>query len=83
MREGIPVVLSTDDPTFWGTEGAALDFAFGFLAFQLDLKDVKQMAINSIKQSAVDEELKEGLLEKLYSDWDEFIQKIVEEYVGS
>lgn len=69
MASGIAVTLNSDDPTFWGYNGLSLDFTYAFLAWQLDLKDIKQMAINSIKQSSVEQGTKDKLLKKFHIDF--------------
>lgn len=73
MANGIAVTISSDDPTFWNYQGLALDFTYAAVAWQLDLKDVKQLAINSIKQSSIKDHQKEHLLSKFFKDWQRFI----------
>lgn len=73
MAHGVEVTISSDDPTFWDYQGISLDFTYAFLAWQLDLKDVKQLAINSIKQSSVNTPAKERLLKKFHNDWNAYI----------
>lgn len=78
MKKGVAVTISSDDPTFWDYSDLSLDFTYGFTAWQLDLKDVKQLAINSIKQSSVNENLKPKLLNKFHTQWGRFITSILE-----
>lgn len=78
MKKGVAVTISSDDPTFWGVPDLSLDFTYGFIAWQLDLKDVKQLAINSIKQSSVNENVKPKLLDRFHRDWASFITSILE-----
>lgn len=48
LHEGLPVSINPDDPGFWGYEGVTLDYVYAFLAWDLDLADLKQLALNSI-----------------------------------
>ncbi|CAI2365028.1 unnamed protein product [Moneuplotes crassus] len=73
MARGVPVTISSDDPTFWNYRGISLDFTYAFLAWDLDLKDIKQLAINSIHQSSIKDDIKPKMLEKFYNEWDDFI----------
>mmetsp|Transcript_26888 Transcript_26888/g.23737 ORF Transcript_26888/g.23737 Transcript_26888/m.23737 type:complete len:378 (-) Transcript_26888:44-1177(-) len=75
MAQGVPVTISSDDPTFWKYQGISLDFTYAYLAWQLDLKDVKQLAINSIKHSSVQENLKPNLFKKFEEDWSKWIKE--------
>jgi len=83
MSKGVAVTISSDDPVFWDYQGIDLDFTYAFLAWQLDLKDVKQLAINSIKQSSVSESAKKRILKLFYLDWNKFIdQALHSDYMG-
>ena len=44
MANGVGVTLSSDDPSFWGYDKLSLDFAYAVVGWQLDLKDIKQLA---------------------------------------
>lgn len=73
MAKGISVTLSSDDPSFWDYNGLTLDFTYAFLGWELDLKDLKQLAINSVKQSSLNEAETKKLLKSFYEQWDRFI----------
>ena len=73
MAEGVEITISSDDPTFWAYQGISLDFTYAFLAWQLDLKDVKQLAINSIKHSSIEDSLKPKYLDKFERDWKNYM----------
>ena len=49
----MPVTISPDDPGFMGYEGVALDYLYVFLAWDLDIADLKQLVVNSITYSSV------------------------------
>lgn len=59
-RSGIPVVLSGDDPGTFGYNELTVEFYLAFLSWDLNLYDLKQLALNSIKYSSLtsDEKIK-------------------------
>lgn len=73
MTKGVAVSISSDDPSFWDYKELSLDFAYAFLGWQLDLRDLKQLAINSIKHSSLTEEEVKDQLKIFYHQWDHFI----------
>ena len=77
LQNGVPVSLSADDPGFWGIQGLTLDYAYATLAWELDIKDLKQFAINGIKYSSLTDDEKQVHMTKFYSDWDEWIQNVL------
>ncbi|CAI2366195.1 unnamed protein product [Moneuplotes crassus] len=76
MNRGVSVAISSDDPTFYDYDNLSLDFTYGIIAWQLDLKDLKQLALNSIKQSSIHEDLKTKVYAKFYKEWENFIDTI-------
>eukprot|EP00343_Euplotes_focardii_P007864 CAMPEP_0205821576 /NCGR_PEP_ID=MMETSP0206-20130828/8512_1 /ASSEMBLY_ACC=CAM_ASM_000279 /TAXON_ID=36767 /ORGANISM="Euplotes focardii, Strain TN1" /LENGTH=496 /DNA_ID=CAMNT_0053117153 /DNA_START=87 /DNA_END=1577 /DNA_ORIENTATION=+ len=78
MQKGVAVTINSDDPTFWGYSDLSLDFTYAFIAWQLDLKDIKQLAINSIKQSSVNEKSKNQILKRFDQKWQRFIGTTLE-----
>lgn len=61
MNRGVPITISADDPGFWGTEGVSLDYAYIALAWELSIKELKQLAINAIKYSSIEDKEKVGI----------------------
>jgi adenosine deaminase CECR1 len=53
MHRGVPITINADDPGFWETDGVSLDYAYVTVAWELDLKELKQFALNSIKYSSI------------------------------
>ncbi len=74
LELGLPVVLSPDDPAIFGYVGVSYDFWIACMAWNLDLRGLKQLALNSIKYASLSEEEREALLKQFTSSWDEFIQ---------
>lgn len=62
IAQGVQISLSSDDPLFFGYSGVTLDYLVATLAWQLDLKDLKQLALNGLKYSSADEAQKKILM---------------------
>ena len=41
LHAGLPVSISSDDPAFFHYDGVTLDYVYAFLAWELDLADLK------------------------------------------
>lgn len=80
LHMGLPVTISPDDPGFMGYEGVALDFLYVFLAWDLDIADLKQLVLNSIKYSSVSEDHKTKLYEFFRYKWSRFLDYIITKY---
>jgi len=56
FADNYPVVISSDDPSFWGAKPLSHDFYIAFMGFasaHSDLKLFKKLAMNSIKYSSL------------------------------
>ncbi|XP_026333815.1 adenosine deaminase 2-like [Hyposmocoma kahamanoa] len=72
-----PVVLSSDDPGVWGAEPLSHDFYISFVGVasrHADLRTLKQLALNSIKYSALDSNEKENFYNVFDIRWREFVK---------
>lgn len=77
----MPVVLSSDDPSAWGAQPLSHDFYVAFVIVasrNYDLRMLKQLALNSIKYSALDLEGKDKLLTVFNDRWFKFIEELRE-----
>jgi adenosine deaminase CECR1 len=72
INSGLPVVVCPDDPGIWRCTFSH-DFYEAFMAWGLDLKCLKQLAMNSLIFSAMDSEEKERALKSWRIKWAEFI----------
>lgn len=81
LHQGIPVSISSDDPGFMGYEGVTLDYLYVYLSWDLDIADLKKLALNSITYASITAQEKEKL--KLFFDykWDRFLDTIIGKYV--
>jgi len=72
INSGVPVVICPDDPGIWKST-LSHDFYAAFMAWGLDLKCLKKLAMNSLIYSAMDHEEKERALEFWREKWVKFI----------
>ncbi|KAK8401600.1 hypothetical protein O3P69_001022 [Scylla paramamosain] len=78
VAEGFPIVVSPDDPGAWGASGLSYDMYEAFMAFggaKADLRFLKQLAINSINYSSLDDVTEYDLMYKWVEKWNEFVAK--------
>ncbi|VVD00794.1 unnamed protein product [Leptidea sinapis] len=76
IAQGLPVVLSSDDPGIWEADPLTDDFyvAFVGVASRLaDLRLLKQLALNSLKYSALGVKEKDLAIAKFGRQWDDFV----------
>lgn len=72
VSAGLPVVLSTDDPAIF-RQSLSHDFYAAFMAWGLDLKSLKQLAMNSLIYSAMNPDEKRRALAAWDRRWTTFI----------
>ena len=72
INSGLPVVLSPDDPGIMRST-LSHDFYTAFMAWGLDLKSLKQLAMNSLLYSGLEPNEKERALSSWRRKWTEFI----------
>ncbi|XP_020502220.1 adenosine deaminase 2-A [Labrus bergylta] len=76
MSEGHPMVISSDDPSMFGTTGLVYDFYQAFVGIgglKANLGTLKELAANSIRFSSLPAHLKETGLAMWQKKWDAFI----------
>ncbi|CAH1640992.1 unnamed protein product [Spodoptera littoralis] len=80
LAMGAPVVLSSDDPGAWSAEPVSHDFFVAFMGVaskHADLRMLKQLALNSITYSALDDEGKSRLLKVFNERWNRFVRDVI------
>jgi adenosine deaminase len=80
LDRGIQVSISSDVPSFFYSEGVTLDFLMVVLAWELDLKDLKKLALNGLNYSSISEEKKANLRPIFDLRWQEFISLMLKTY---
>lgn len=80
MHAGIPIAISSDDPGFFDYYGVTLDYVYVFLSWDLDLRDLKKLAINSLKYSSITQVEKEEIFKFFTYKWKRFIEYVICKY---
>ena len=73
VAAGLPVVLAPDDPGLM-RESLSHDYYEAFMAWGLDLRALKQIAMNSLAYSAMTPDEKRHALAVWHGRWDAFVQ---------
>ncbi|MEQ2169349.1 Adenosine deaminase 2-A, partial [Goodea atripinnis] len=76
MSEGHPLVISSDDPSLFGTTGLSYDFYEAFVGIgglKANLGTLKELAVNSLRYSSLPAHLKDRALVMWQNKWDTFI----------
>ncbi|XP_034480482.1 adenosine deaminase 2 [Drosophila innubila] len=79
FADGYPVVISSDDPSFWKATPLSHDFYIAFLGIasqHSDLRLLKKLALNSINYSSLSADQKNEALAKWQVKWDEFLDYV-------
>ncbi|XP_039752503.1 adenosine deaminase 2-like [Pararge aegeria] len=80
---GMPIVISSDDPGAWGADPLSTDYYIAFVGIaskKADLRMLKQLVINSIRYSALDNKDKLDMFRQLYRNWNVFVKDIIRLY---
>ncbi len=78
LQRGIQCSISPDDPGVFGYEGVTYDYWTIFLAWELDLKAMKKLVMNSITYSSLSEPEKQTAMQHWQQRWNEFIDYCLE-----
>lgn len=73
-HKGLQFSISSDDPGFFDYQGVTLDYAYATLAWELDLRDLKQLSLNGIRYASISQEKKDYLFKEVFpKKWDDFV----------
>ena len=73
LAQGVKVSISPDDQGFWDAKGVTLDYVLAYLAWGLDLADMKALCMNSLEFASISEEEKESIREFFDYKWYKFL----------
>ena len=73
LQQGVQCSINPDDPAVFGYEGVTYDYWAIFLAWELDLRALKKLAMNSITYSSLSDTEKETAMQRWQQRWDTFI----------
>ena len=76
---GIPIVISSDDPGMFGYNNVSLDWYQVYMAWGLNLADLKRLANNSLQYSGMNISEKKEAMQKWEAQWNNFITVINDE----
>ena len=80
IKQGIPVVLGSDDPGTFGYDHFTVDWYEAFMAWGLDLIDLRNLAVDSLRHSSMTEEQVDVAINTQWQPtWNAFIANITEE----
>lgn len=76
LHYGVPISISSDDPCFFDYEGVTLDYVYVFIAWELDIADLKKLCLNSLEYSSVSAEEKKVLGFFFEQRWKRFLEYV-------
>ena len=74
LAAGVPITLSPDDPAPLGYASVTFDWWLAFVAWDIDLAGLKQLALNSIAHSALLPPQRAQLAVTWRREWAQFIR---------
>lgn len=80
LHQGLPVTISPDDPGFMGYHGVTLDYVYVFLAWGLDIADLKKLILNSIQFASVSDYEKMQLELFFNFKWERFLDRVISKF---
>lgn len=78
LRRGVVVALCSDDPVFQEHEELVDDFFAAIISWNLGVAEIKQLALNSILYSGLDDASRRKLMFNWGSAWKTFVQNALE-----
>lgn len=81
IANGLQISLNSGHPGILGHHDVSLDYLAAFVAWDLGLKDLKQISLNGLIHSSLDQNTIRNLKETVFeSKWGQFIEFVLENY---
>mmetsp|Transcript_21164 Transcript_21164/g.25018 ORF Transcript_21164/g.25018 Transcript_21164/m.25018 type:complete len:572 (-) Transcript_21164:39-1754(-) len=80
IADGIPIVISSDDPGIFGYEGMTYDFWVATMAWRLDLRTLKVLAMNSLTYSTLSTDEQTYSFKIWEENWNKFVSESLQTY---
>lgn len=77
LSEGVPVVITTDDPDIFGYDSLAFEYYHVFMSWGVRLNTVKQLSINGIQYSSLPPQEKRRQLAVWNERWGRWIKSML------
>lgn len=75
LKNGVQISINSDDPGIFNYNGLSYDYWSIFLAWELDLKALKKLVLNSLTYSSLSPEEKEIAIRSLEKQWEVFVEE--------
>lgn len=76
LQQGVKVSLSSDDHGFWDSKGVTFDYLMAYIAWDLNLSDLRQLISNSIEFASICEADKIQVRSFADHKWQHFISAV-------
>lgn len=83
IARGYRVVICNEDPALWGAKGVSYDWYITFMGLasrNMDLRFLKQLALNSFSYSSMSEKEKTKARAAWQRDWEAFLDNVINNY---
>lgn len=83
FADNYPVVISSDDPSFWRTTPLSHDFYVAFIGISSahsDLRFLEKLILNSFQYSSMSAREKQNASSKWRQEWEKWLKWVIENY---
>lgn len=77
INKGIPIAISSDDPQIFNYKGLTYDFWSAYMAWELDLRQLKIITLNSLVYSALAPDERDKAIKYFLDEWDTWVNETV------
>lgn len=80
IARGLPITINPDDPGVLDYPGVYYDYYAAFMAWDVDIKVLKQLVINSLEYSSLSESEKAFHFQNWNASWNNWVDWVVKNY---